>query len=172
MKNNILFFVLFVCASVYAQENITDKYIIQGRDKDALCFILPYKIPNITKNKKEILVDITYITSENEVTVNMTISSNKPLSVDSIAFISENRLTVTNIKTFYIDKDGQWWKHRYSYKLPFNFIKAMYLSNNPFQIIVFSEIDKFQFSYSTKDWHKEQTWMNEILLIITKNIQR
>lgn len=161
-------FVLVSIASI-AKSDLSGKYVMRLRSNDQLYFILPNDIESLDKNKN-LNFDITYATSEQDVTINMSIFTKQGLTIDSIAFVSTKDVVIKDFKTFYIEKDNAWWCHRISCKLPFEYLKQMYLSSESYKIVVYDDLKVLTYAFPVKKWKSEHSWMNRLLLLITQNL--
>lgn len=167
----IVFFLLFAFVSItsFAKSNLSDKYVMRLRANDLLYFILPNEIESLDKNKS-LKFDITYVTSEQDVTINMSIFTKQELVINSIGFASDKNLLIKDFKTFYVEKEDNWWCHRISCRVPFDYLKQMYLSANSYKIEIYDNQKVLTYTFSGKTWKNEQLWMNKLLALITQNL--
>jgi hypothetical protein len=157
---------IFSCAFAAKLE---DKYVMKTFENGQLYFVVPYDIPSRTAKQKALSADITYKTTSNMVTMNLSVWTDEELLTDSIVLVGHERLNITDFQTFFIEKDRKLWLHRYSLQFPWKYFNLMYADPNPFSINIYSVSRNLQFGFSDKQWHKEQDWMNQILHIIASN---
>ena len=92
------------------------------------------------------------------------------LKTDSICLDGEGkRMYISGFKTFYIDKKGKNYIHRYSCTLPFSYWKELQKNKSPYTINICSGKDRIQYGYTTKAWNKERRWMLQIIYLIERN---
>lgn len=169
MRKIVLLLFAFVSITSFAKSDLSDKYVMRLRANDLLYFILPNEIESVDKNKS-LKFDITYATSEQDVTINMSIFTKQELIIDSIGLASNKNLLIKDFKIFYIEKEGNWWCHRISCRVPFDYLKQMYLSTNSYKIEIYDKQKVLTYTFSGKTWKNEQLWMNKLLALITQNI--
>ena len=78
-------------------------------------------------------------------------------------------LVLKDFKIFYIEKEDSWWTHRISCKIPFSYLKQIYLLENPYRIEIYGNHNELTFSINNKKWKSEQSWMKELLFMIEQN---
>ena len=101
MRKIVLLLFAFVSITSFAKSDLSDKYVMRLRANDLLYFILPNEIESVDKNKS-LKFDITYATSEQDVTINMSIFTKQELIIDSIGLASNKNLLIKDFKIFYI----------------------------------------------------------------------
>lgn len=135
-----------------------------------LFFIEPYDVPAYTAKEKALSTDITYLTNSDSVTMNMSVWTIKELATDSIVLEGGyKRIAISDFQTFYIEKDGKLWVHRYSVRYPLVYLNMLYADSEPFIINVCTKGEQIKYGFASKQWKKEQDWMNQILHTIATN---
>ncbi len=172
MKRLLLYLLLLFSLPIGAKD-ISDYYVMRPRTNDLLYFILPIEITSTERNIEAAAFDITYITSEENATINMTIYADESLQTDSIIFFGRGvRYVSKQLDTFYVEKEKKkGWAHRYSCKVPFADIQQLYTSSMPWQLIVCAKEKNFTYAQGKRVWKEEQKRMTEILTIIQVNKQ-
>ena len=168
MKRYFLILVMALTAIGMNAEKLEDRYVSKIVSDGMLFFIKPFELPNQDKGKPA-EADITYLIQEDTMTLNMSVYHSSILQTDSISFEGLKHCTVTNFETFYIDKKGKQYVHRYSCALPYTFWRSLYMSKTPFRMSIYSEGTKLSYGYSDKKWLSESTWMLQILQLIERN---
>jgi len=166
------FFFLFVAvcliSSLYAS-SVEDKYIMKTFENGQLYFILPYDIPVQTSKAKALSADITYLTTSDSVTMNISVWTDRELATDSIALEGGERIVIKDFQTFFIEPEGKLWLHRYSLRYPLVCLTKLYAAESPFSMIIYTREQEMAYGYSSKVWSKERAWMNKILHTIDSN---
>lgn len=155
--------------SSYA-EKLEDRYVIQPMQAGLLYFILPYEVPSVQK-KQAAEIDVTYVTGQDSVRVNMSIVHELPLQTDSIVFKTKDGFAVTDFETFFINKTGKKYMHRYSCRFPYRYWQRMYGADAPFLLQIHAKERVLQYGFGTGKWEKEQAWMGQILQLADRNRQ-
>lgn len=167
----IILCILAICTTIGLKaEKLEDHYVVRTLPDALLYFVLPYEVPSLQKTPAA-EIDITYPTNQDSLRVNMSIYTDKPLKVDSIVFITETSMRTTDFETFFIDKNGKNYIHRYSCFFPYSLWQKMYTCDKPFRLCIYAEQQKFEYGYSQQKWNKENLWMQRILLLINRNKQ-
>ncbi len=170
MKHFILYTsLLLTCCSAMAKD-LSEYYTMRPRANDLLFFILPIKMESTVRGVDNAEFDITYITSETNATINMSIYANVALQADSIVFCGDKlRYSSKNFETFYIEKEGKKWAHRYSCKVPFEFLQHLYALPDAWQLEIYAKGQKFHYRQGNGTWKIEQKRMIELLMMIQIN---
>lgn len=159
----------FVCLTHIYAEKIEDKYIIRPIKGGLLYFILPYELPSLQKEPAAEL-DVTYITGQDSIRLNMTFVCDTALSVEHITFNAQNSITISDFETFFIDRSGKKYIHRYSCRIPYESFKNIYAGHKPFRLQIHAKERVLEYGFTGK-WEKEQTWMLQILQLTERNRQ-
>ncbi len=169
MKRLLLYLLLWSSVPMIAKD-ISDYYVMYRTD-NLLCFILPIEIANAERSREPATFDITYITSEADATINMTVYAEEALRTDSIIFLGrEVRHVNKQFETFYIEKEKKkGWAHRYSCKVPFEAVQQLYASPMAWQLEVYAKGKVLVYAQGERVWREEQKRMKEILNMIRIN---
>ena len=168
MKRTLLFTLLALAGIAVFAEKTEDLYVSRQTEKGLLFFIKPYEIPALTKGMKPALTDITLLTTQDSVTVNMSVFYPSVLSLDSIVFVAGERLSFSHFETFFIDAEKKSFHHRYSCRMTYNQLKTLYL-NVPFTLMLYSGDIPLRYAFASKEWTKHRQSMTQILRLIDNN---
>lgn len=169
MRRKILLLLgLCVCALSYAVK-IEDRYVMKTFDGGQIYFIEPFEVPGVAKQAKPMSADITYLTTSDSVTMNISVWTLQELSADSIVLEGSERMTFTEFQTFFIEREKKWWLHRYSFRYPLSVLNNLYAQSVPFTLSVYSHGQAYEYAYTAKAWPKERDWLTQILHIIATN---
>ncbi len=171
MKRFVLYILLLLSIPLPAKD-LSEYYLMRPRENDLLFFIFPIELANENRTIKPAEFDITYLTSEKDATINMSIFSQVALRTDSIAFLNKDVYFVyKQFETFYIEKSPKkGWEHRYSCKVPLAVLTQLYKLPSPLQLKVYSKERILTYSPSERVWKTERKCMNEILETIELNL--
>lgn len=158
---------IVVNLSVFAK--LEDRYIMKPAEKGQLYFIVPFNIPSTAKKTKPVDVDITYLTSNDSVIMNLSVWCSEQLLADSIVLHDDIVLPIYKFQTFFIELDGKMWHHRYSLRYPYDALKSLYNSKTPICISVYAKTNVLHYTYSTNNWTEESGWMMRLLQMIDVN---
>lgn len=170
MRKISLICLLFVGLAANAKEGLGDFYVMQPREHDKLFFILPIEMSEVSKKERNAEFDITHITSAPTSTVNISIYAKQNLNADSIVFSSrERKIALADFKTFFVEKEKQIWKHRYSCAIPFADLCGLYKEANPWKLTVYYAGGQLVYQQTPSVWKRERARMTEILYLIQLN---
>ena len=163
-----LFLVLMVSLAASAVK-LEDRYVMKAIEDGQIFFIAPYEISSQTGKIKPLMADVTYVTTNDSVTMNMSVWTPQELLADSLILRSGKQVYCRDFETFFVERDGKLWIHRYSIRFPLESLNAIYASSAPFTLTVYAQDQTVEYGYTAKAWPKEQDWMNQILHIIASN---
>ena len=170
MKRALLLSLILWISTIAFAVKLEDRYVMKSFDGGHIYFILPYNIAAETAKTKDLSVDVTYLTTSDSVTINLSVWSEYELNTDSIAFIEdETQIYRSDFRTFFIERDGKHWHHRYSMYAPLERFNRLYKNPNPFTLCIYAPENTLRYTNSVKMWKSEQEWMNQILHIILRN---
>ena len=169
MKRILLTSIILLLSTSFYAISIEDRYVMRVVNDGQLYFILPYEIPSSAYRTKAAMADITYLTTTDSVTMNVSVWGKDVLKADSILLITEDDRVVCDFQTFFIEMDGKLWLHRYSLRYPYADLCRLYSSPSPFILRIYAESKEVQYTYLAKAWKKESVWMNQILQMIMSN---
>ncbi len=169
MKRLLYLFLLLSCSAT--AKDISEYYTMRTRTHDRLFFILPIEITNIERNIEPAKFDVTYVTTEEDATINITIYTDKAVKTDSIIFQGSGVHYISKqFETFYIEREkNKGWAHRYSCRIPFVDILHLYESPMAWKLCVYAKGQVFEYSQEKRMWKKEQKRMKEILATVQLN---
>lgn len=171
MKRLLPLFLILLHSVTLCAEKLEDRYVTRLLPDGLLFFIVPYELPNLQKEYAAEL-DVTYIIQQDSITLNMSVLTANIIQTDSIQFVGKSKKTITDFETFFIDKSGKKFIHRYSCRLPYSYFEELYYADIPFQMNIYADKGQVHYGYSAKSWQKERTWMQQIMLIIKRNQQK
>ncbi len=169
MKKSVLCLSAILFSLMANAEKLEDRYVMKTIENGQLYFVVPYDIQSQTAKTKALSADITYLTTSDSVTMNISVWSSNELLTDSIVLKGTTQVVIRDFKTFFIEKDNKLWLHRYSLRYPFTSLALLYADTKPFMIDVCFGSQRITYGYSQKQWKKEQEWMNQVLHIIATN---
>lgn len=150
---------------------LDDRYVVKTIDNGQLYFIMPFDIPALAPKTTSLSADITYLTTNDYVTMNVSVWSKDEWVADSIILLEGgNRLDIS-YQTFFVEMEGKQWLHRYSLRYPLDILIHMYSCSDPYVLCFYTNGRQIQYSFSARSWQKEQKWMNPILHMILRNMK-
>lgn len=171
MRKILLFVFLMQTFCLSAQNNLSNRYVMHPRADDLLYFVLPFDLPCVAKGKAANL-DITYVTSDTQCKVNMSLWTPEPCRVDSIVLLSGRSYRTDSLTLFFVEKDkGCWWQ-RLSFKVDYDTLVQLYGAETPYRLSVYAEGKVFQYAFPARKWASECRWMSELLRLIAYNRKR
>lgn len=168
MKKQFFFLAFTLLSMSLFAERLEDRFVSRSYTDGMLYFIEPFQLPSISK-KEPIFLDVTYLTSQDSITLNMSVYYNEILQIDSICFVYDDTLKISKLLTFFIEKEKNKFVHRHSCRIPYFALLKMYQNEKqPFTMELFTDKGVFLYSYGKK-WEKERSWMIQIFQLISKN---
>lgn len=165
----ILFFVFIIqIGCLFAQNNLNNRYVMRPRTDDLLYFILPFDMPCVVKGKAANL-DLTYITSETRVRVNMSLWTPEPLSVDSVVVVSGSSCRVDSLTSLFVEKSKKTWWHRLSFYVAFDALARLYEAPESYRLCVHAGGTVLPYAFPVGKWPAERRQMSELLRMIEYN---
>lgn len=158
---------VFVMSSIslFSQNKLSEKYVMRPRENDIIYFILPFEVP-CAERYDNASMDVTYITSESKLTVNMSIKTPYILQIDSMSICSGIHYPVENLVVLFLEKEKRQWLHRISFRLDYDVWKKLYQAKQPYDILVYTSGHMFQYAFPEKRWLAECMWMSELFKMI------
>lgn len=169
MKRYLALFLLSLVSWAAWAVKIEERYVMKAIEEGQIYYISPYEISSQTNKIKPLMADVTYLTYSDSVTMNISVWTPQELLADSLVLRSGKQVYCRNFETFFVERDGKQWIHRYSLQFPLASMNAIYAASTPFSLCVYAKGQKVEFGYTDKAWPKEQDWMNQILHIIASN---
>ncbi len=160
--------VLWVSLAALAVK-LEDRYVMKTIEDGQIYYVAPYQISSKTKNIKPLMADVTYVTTNDSVTMNFSVWTPQELLADSITLRSGKLVYCRDFETFFVERDAKLWIHRYSMRFPLESLNAIYAASTPFVLSVYAKGQTVEYGYTANMWPKEQDWMNQILHIIASN---
>ncbi len=170
MKKIFIFTLLIFTAFVQAKD-LSDYFRMMPRQNDLLYFIKPIELSNAERGKEYAEFDITYITSLDSATVNMSIYTPSMLETDSIVLHGANIYeSIPKFEIFFVEPEKKLgWVHRYSCLIPFITLQKLYTSETPWELRIYSKGSKLTFQQTMREWEDEADRMNKIINVIRVN---
>lgn len=163
-----LFLVTLVSLAAWAVK-IEDRYVMKAIEDGQIYYIVPFEITSQTAKIKPLMADVTYLTMADSVTMNISVWTPEELDADSLVLRSGKQVYCREFETFFVERDGKQWIHRYSLRFPLASLNAIYAASEPFMLSVYAKGKTVEYAYTAKTWPKEQDWMNQVLHIIATN---
>lgn len=155
-------FVAFSFFSVSAQ-NIRDHYVTNVQSDGTLYFIFPMALFEQAGNG-ELIMDITYKTKKDSATVNFTYRQKALVEADSVSFNGPaGSLNGVPLKLYVEATKIPEWEHRYSLKLPFARLSALFTAEAPFRVQIYSKGKVLTYNPKRAGWTKQAKIVHTIL---------
>lgn len=179
-----------VLGQIFAAQgkDLKDRYILRVIPNGYQYFVVPFILENPGNKSQSGQADITYLSYEEDLTMNVSAYSPTPLDIDSVVILSapSKRIVLypredkhlgniaqtepTNSFTiFFVEKEKKHWHHRISCRFAIDDLRTIYRAKQPYQIQIFSEQGKLCLQVPPKKWAQEQKDFTDILFIFNKN---
>lgn len=152
-----------------AKTKLSDRFVVQQREREQLYFIVPYEIHSCAKSLKPLEADITYITSSDSVSMKTSVRYPEQMYIDSVVFVSGETRNSLKFQTCFIDSEGKFFHHRIFIDMQYQYLKSIYSADKAFEIIIYSSDRQLCYSVPAKKWESEKGWMCQILRLIDNN---
>lgn len=144
-------------------QNIRDYYVTNVQSDGTLYFIFPMALFEQPGNG-ELIMDITYKTKMDSATVNFTYNQKMVAEADSVSFNGPVERFCGVPQKLYIEaKKLPHWEHRYSLKLPFGQLSALFAAEAPFRIQIYSKGKILTYNPKRVGWTKQVKIVHTIL---------
>lgn len=161
------FFVLLCLAAfpffTVSGQNLRNHYVTNVQSDGTLYFIFPMALFEQSENG-ELIMDITYKTKMDSATVNFSYNQKTVAEADSVIFNSPAGKFCGIPQKLYIEtKKLSEWEHRYSLKLPFGQLYALFAAEVPFRIQIHSKGKILAYNPKRAGWTKQVKIVHTIL---------
>ncbi|MEG0795307.1 MAG: hypothetical protein RR397_02180 [Odoribacter sp.] len=160
--NKLLILLCLVTFSASGQ-NIRDYYVTNNQLDGTLFFIFPLSLFE-ERGNGDLTIDITYKTKRDSATVNFTYYQTSMTVADSVSFDGNTeRLSGIPQKLYIEAQKLPHWEHRYSLKVPFKQLSAIFAKETPFRIHIYSQGKLLTYNPKRTGWSKHIKIIHTIL---------
>lgn len=172
MKYAMIAVGIFFLLPLSAQK-INKDYLFYPQDKGILYFIYPqkgFRSPSET-DIKGLEYDITYLSTDDSLTLSFTYVNKEICKPEAISFISpENRLLYKGeTLMLFVQPLKQNWKHRGMVKIPYAKAAQIYETESPFRLQIHTNRVDIHYQIRDGKWEKQHKMIKRILEIIANN---
>ncbi|NDW18886.1 hypothetical protein D0T53_08165 [Dysgonomonas sp. 216] len=171
----VLYSIILLCATInISAQDISKKYLSRIHNDGYLYFIYPMEgfSTNDTKAKKDMVFDITYLTTRDSVTYNFTYYTKEASPTDSVfILLPDNERSYVESTMFYVEPKRKNWEQRASLSIPAEFLNKMYENDLPYKVLVHSKGNSYLYTMKEKDWKKQSAIVRKILESIKYSVE-
>ena len=131
-----------------------------------LYFILPQSGFKNNKFNSKFIYDITYLTTNDSVTLNFSYYDKSNRDIDSIMFMCDNSEITSNTEKIFVETKKKKWHYRYSTQILFTDLNNFYSKPDNPKIILYSDQEIVELYIKTKHWEKQSSIIRKILTLI------
>ena len=154
-------------------QKINKDYLFYPQDKGILYFIYPQKgfISPDETDIKGLEYDITYLSTDDSLTLSFTYVNKEICKPEAISFISpENQLLYKReTQMLFVQPLKQNWKHRGVVKIPYAKASQIYEMVSPCRLQIHTNRMDIHYKISDSKWKKQHEMIKRILEIIANN---
>lgn len=163
-----LLFILFFqfCVSLKGQK-ISKFYKSFLQSNGVLYFVEPKQEFN---NKKcKLIYDLTYLTTNDTISMNFTYYGDALIGIDSISFVRNNQRLSSNVKKIFVEPHKSFWEHRYSAKFSFTDFELFFNQKSKINALLFYDNKSLRLGIKEKKWIRQSAILSKILTLIKVN---
>lgn len=165
-----LFFVsLLLLTSTINGQNISKYYTSSLQGNGTLYFIFPQSGFNNNKINSKLIFDITYLTTNDTVTLNFSYFDKSNRDIDSVVFIGDNKKYSSSVKKIFIETKKRKWHYRYSSKILFTDLNIFFIQSDKPKIILYTQQGVVELTIKARIWKKQSSVTKKILTLIKYN---
>lgn len=172
MKYIFLLAYLFLFLAASAQK-INKDYLFYPQETGNIYFIFPQKGFSSTDetDKKGLVYDITYLTSDDSITFSFTYINQEIRKPERMAFLTADGQILYRGKThmLFVQPRKKHWEHRVAIKVPYKEAIRFYAQEQPGQLQVYTNKKEILYQITPGNWKKHRLLTNRIFEIITNN---
>ena len=164
----VLALMVLICSLPIATfgQKLSKYYSSRNQEGGNLYFIYPFEDFKNKADGSDFVFDITHRAGTDFATINFTFFSADPLPADSLKISASQVLVSEKAEKLFIDYAKEHWQHRYSIKIDFSELMAIFKTQSQPAIEVISDSIKLVYGVKEKDWKKYADAVNKILYII------
>lgn len=147
-------------------QNISKHYTSSIQSNGMLYFILPQSGFKNNKVNSTFIYDITYLTTNDSVTLNFSYYDKSNRDIDSIMFMRDNSEITSNTEKIFVETKKKKWHYRYSTQILFTDLNNFYSKPDNPKIILYSGQEIVELYIKTKHWEKQSAIIRKILTLI------
>jgi hypothetical protein len=170
MKAHFQFFALLVliCSLPVAAfgQKLSKYYSSRNQEGGNIYFIYPFEDFKNKADGSDFVFDVTHRVGTDFAIINFSYFSIDPLPADSLKISASQVLVSEKAEKLFIDFDKKLWQHRYSIKINFSDLTAIFKTQSQPAIEVISDRIKLVYVVKEKDWKRYADAVNKILYII------
>tara|TARA_B100000614_G_C14336689_1_gene407125 strand:+ start:116 stop:679 length:564 start_codon:yes stop_codon:yes gene_type:complete len=164
----ILIFLIGSLGITNAQK-ISKYFTSSMQSNGVLYFIEPKQKFKNNKGDCNLFYDLTYLTTNDTVTLNFTYSDKEIREIDSIGLILDNRTVSSRTKKIFIESKMSKWKHRYSSQFLFDDLDLFFKQQSSKPIFIKFTENSFLLKTRKRKWDKQSKILSKILFMIKVN---
>lgn len=165
----LFMFVLLLSSVQLRAQDIDDYYNAFVQDEGSLYFIEPVLEFKGAEKPCKIVLDITYPSSSDSLTVNFTYYESMLMKLDSIALYNPITKVQSSVSPIYFEPMKKKWKHRYTSHFEFQEFESLFRSNNQLSLRIYANGKMMPLSIKPKKWKKLQPILARIFDLIKAN---
>lgn len=153
-------------------KNPSSSIIVKGVGDEMVLFYKPTKMQKSKSSDAEsdMLIDFTFTSHNDSLTINSTHVSKSPLRIDSVTISAGNCISSHPLKAIYVEPEGHKWKSRLSFSLSLSEFKRLASFEAP-PVFSFMKDYSFLYSDSRQSWENRKDVFNLMLEIINLNYE-
>ena len=160
---------VFVFSMNLSSAQDPSKYYVSASHLDGiLYFVLPQTNFINPNNKKDFVMDVTYLNSNDSAVVNFTYFDKEIMNFKDICIVYGSWQYQTSVSRIFVDADKKQWRYRYTFKIPFNQLVIFYNSKDPVITITTDSLHIIKI-HTVKRWEKNNAVNKRIIQIIQRN---
>jgi len=149
-------------------QNLSKYYVSTSQPSGILYFVLPQTNFKNLELKKDFVMDVTYLNSNDSAVVNFTYIDREILNLITVSIAYGSWQYTSTASRIYVDAGKKQWNHRYTFKIPFNQLVLFYKAKEPVITITTDSLRSIPI-HTVRQWGKNYPVNNRIMQVIQNN---
>lgn len=168
---SLLTFFILISLSGSAQK-IHKQYAFYPQEGGNVYFIHPQKgfESKDTGAKKDLIYDITYISTKDSATFTFTYFVKDVLQINNVEIIDNTGSVVysTPATMFYVQPKKKYWQHRATIQIPHTLLEELYKEKSPYTLTLIGG-KSIRYTMKPKTWEKQSGIVSRIFEVVKYN---
>ena len=157
---------LLLLSSVCSAQNISKYYKSSKQENGVLYFVMPKMEFDNKSNGSNLNYDITYLTTLDSATVNISFTDDSVNSIDRISFVQNGKEFSSNPKKIYIEPHKSKWVHRYTSRFLFNDLHFLFAQEISPKMILHTSAGAKELTVNQSSWRKNSVIVSRVFSMI------
>jgi len=145
------------------------KYYSSSIQENGILYFIEGREGFKTDKKDKFLYDLTYLSTNDSLTLNFTIYNAEVLRVEQMELKGSSIHTSSPVSKIFVKDDGKGWEHRYTSTFSFKDLQEFYSSETAMFIIQTKKHGQILLQPKARKWKKQASIFSRIFQMIVAN---